>query len=95
MNRDGRYGLSNKTAVARPWATVWKRSVLLVIAVVLVVGLAGCSLEDLLPFGGGDIPFEKEPITPPEMGAVDNIPTVPEDISNYDDVEFRPFLPGQ
>lgn len=94
MNRDSRFGSSNKTAMVRPWVTVWKRTALAVIAAALVVGLVGCSLDDLLTPVGGDIPFEKESTTPPEMGAVDNIPTVPEDISNYDDAEFRPFLPG-
>lgn len=90
MNQHSGCGFSNKPGASCLWAVLWKRVVLTIIAMALAIGLAGCSVDDLLPPIGGDIPFEQETTTPSEMGAVDNVPTVPED-PGCDDVEFRPF----
>jgi hypothetical protein len=90
MNQHSGCGLPNVAGAGRLWTAVWKRAVLAIVAVAMVIGFAACSLDDLLMPIGGDIPFEQETTTPPEMGAVDNIPTVPED-PGCDDVDFRPF----
>lgn len=55
----------------------------------MVLGTTGCALDDLLAPFAGDIPFEQDETKPSEMGAVDNIPTVPEDDSAMD--TFRPL----
>lgn len=64
---------------------------LAVMAVSLVSGLTGCALDDLVMPIGGDIPFEQEQTTPPEMGAVDNNPRIPaEDVAvDRDQYDFR------
>lgn len=67
----------------------WKRAILAVVAVALVLGTTGCALDDLLAPFAGDIPFEQDETKSSEMGAVDNIPTVPEDDSAMD--TFRPL----
>ena len=59
------------------------------ILLALVIGSTGCALDDLLAPFAGDIPFEQDETMPSEMGAVDNIPTVPEDDSAMD--TFRPL----
>ena len=68
---------------------LWKRGVLAAILLALVIGSTGCALDDLLAPFAGDIPFEQDETMPSEMGAVDNIPTVPEDDSAMD--TFRPL----
>lgn len=70
---------------------LWKRIAVATLAAVLVLGLMGCTVDDVLsPFGVGDIPFEEEQTTPPDMGAVDDRPTVPND-EDFDDIDFRPL----
>jgi hypothetical protein len=41
-------------------------------------------LDDLLAPFAGDVPFEQDVTMPSEMGAVDNVPTVPDDDSAMD-----------
>lgn len=87
MNRKNR---SSKEYSAGCFLLAWcKRAALTVIAVALVLGTTGCALDDLLAPFAGDIPFEQDETKPSEMGAVDNIPTVPEDDSAMD--TFRPL----
>lgn len=85
MNQSIRQGSSNK-----PVAAVWKRIAIVTIVAALVVGFAGCAMDDLLAPFVGDVPFEQQQETPPEMGAVDNTPTVPDD-DDFDNVDLRPF----
>ena len=67
------------------WNRLWKRTALAAVVTALVVGLAGCSLGDVLaPFGNWEIPFEQEPTAPTDMGAVDNPLTVPDEYTDHD-----------
>jgi hypothetical protein len=62
------------------WNRLWKRASLGVVVAVLIVGLTGCSLDDVLaPFGNWEIPFEQGETTPTDMGVVDNPLTVPDE----------------
>lgn len=69
----------------------WKRIALAVITMAMAVAFAGCSVEDLVTPFAGDIPFEQELTVPADLGAVDNIPTVPESDDSLGDSNFRPF----
>lgn len=61
------------------WDRMWKRMVLVVMGAALMIGLMGCSLDDILtPFDSGEIPFEQGETAPTDMGAVDNPLTVPD-----------------
>lgn len=79
MNKNFRHGSSEDCSKGRFWMAVWKRTALMVIVVALVIGFAGCSLDDLMTPFTGDIPFEQEQTKPTDIGAVDNTPTVPND----------------
>ena len=86
MNQDSR----NHTFPKHGSSRLWKPIALGVTATLLLMGLTGCALDDILMPVGGDIPFEQEYTTPPEMGSVDNAPTVPDD-SSFDNVDDRPL----
>ena len=90
MNQNSQYHVSDKSGTGRLWTVLWKRAVPAFAAAALMVGLAGCSLDDLLMPIGGDIPFEQSQTTPPEMGAVDNATTVPDDAS-FGEPDDRPL----
>lgn len=81
---------SKDSGINRLWVAVQKGTALVAIAVALIIGMTGCSLDDILLPIGGDIPFEQEYTTPTEMGSVDNAPTVP-DGSSFDNVDDRPL----
>ena len=67
------------------WNRLWKRIAMAAVGTALVIGLAGCSLDDVLtPFGNWEIPFEQEQIAPTDMGAVDNPLTVPDEYIDSD-----------
>ena len=77
MYRDNRQGFSHCKSSERD--RLWKRMVLVAMGAALIVGLMGCSLDDILtPFGSGEVPFEQEKTAPTDMGAVDNPLTVPD-----------------
>jgi hypothetical protein len=86
MNQDSR----NHTFPKHGSSRLWKRIALGAAAILLMMGITGCALDDILTPVGGDIPFEQEQTTPPEMGSVDNAPTVPDD-SSFDNVDDRPL----
>ena len=67
----------------------WIRGTLAAVALVLFLGLTGCA-DILEPLHAGDIPFEEEVTTPPDIGAVDNVPTVPVD-NSFDGTDYLPF----
>ena len=89
MNQNRRYHTSGEYGIDRFLRVVRKGAALLAVAA-LTVGMTGCSLDDILMPIGGEIPFEQEQTTPPEAGAVDNVPTVPGDLS-FDDLDNRPL----
>lgn len=91
MNRNSRYGFSKKTGIDRPQRIHWKRVLLVGMVVILLIGLMGCSMDDLLTPFTGDIPFEPESTAPSEMGSVDDTPTVPEFDGPLGDVDFAPL----
>ena len=90
MNRDSRYHISNESCSSGLWATLRKRIALTVVASALMIGMAGCSLDDVMMPIGGEIPFEKETTAPSEMGVVDNAPTVPRD-GAFGNIDDRPL----
>ena len=91
MNRNSRYRHVKETGTGRSRAALWKRMALTLTMVALVIGLLGCSLDDLLTPFSGDIPFEQEPTKSSDMGAVDNTPTVPNVDRPLDDTDFHPL----
>ena len=84
MARNRENGSSEQPFAGRVCLALWKRITLAVITVALLVGFSGCALEDLLAPFAGDVPFEQDVTMPSEMGAVDNVPTVPDDDSAMD-----------
>lgn len=91
MSQDTRYEATETHCKKCFCSILWKRAALAVITLALLLGSAGCALDDLMTPFAGDIPFEQETTAPSEIGAVDNTPTVPEDDSSFGDIDFRPF----
>lgn len=89
MIRINSYHTSKEPGRNRLWAVLWKGTALAVIGMALFVGIAGCSLDDIVMPVGGDIPFEENITTKPDMGAVDDVPTVPNDDFSFDGIDFR------
>ena len=70
---------------------VWKRITVAVLAVLLAIGLMGCSLEDVFGvFNSSDIPFDDGYTAPTDMGVVDNRPGIPE-VDDFDDLRYDPI----
>ena len=96
MSRNRKLGVLKPPQTTRTHSvTLWKKAALCTVSVALVLGLMGCDLNDLLtPFGGGEIPFEQtKPTSQRDMGAVDNIPTVPDHDSFLDNDDFPILTP--
>lgn len=92
MNQDSRNGSTQERGIGRLLAHLWKLMNLAVIAAIIVIGVSGCALDDLSSTFSGDVPFEQEQTQSPEMGAVDNAPTVADDAA-FDDIGLRPLPP--
>ena len=92
MNQNSTNAVSQEHGVDRLPASLWKRVVLAVLAAILVIGITGCTLDDLSSTFNGDVPFGQEQTTLPDMGAVDNTPTVADDAA-FDDLDSRPLPP--
>ncbi len=75
----------------RFWQALVKMAALVMIVAVLAVGSAGCELDDLQTPFAGDIPFDQKQTVPPDMGVVDNTPTVPDSDTPLDSIDFIPF----
>ena len=92
MKQNSTNEFSQERGKGRLLTHLWKRLALAATAVIMVIGIAGCALDDLTSGAGGDVPFEQEQTTPREMDVLDNVPTVPDDAA-FDDFDSRPLSP--
>lgn len=92
MNQNSKNSVCGERSMPHRLIGILKGLTAAVLAVLMVIGTTGCALDDLTSFFTGDVPFEQEQTTPPEMGAVDNRPTVADDAA-FDGIDSNPLLP--
>ena len=92
MNHNSRNEVSQERGTGRLLASRWKRVVLAALVLIMVIGSAGCALEDLTSGFGGDVPFDQEQTKSSEIGALEDTPTVPDD-AVFGDFDSRPLPP--
>lgn len=92
MKGNSRNAAFGGPGVRHPFSGGLKWLAATVIAVVMVMGVTGCALDDLTSSFAGDVPFAQEQTTPPEMGAVDHQPTVADDAA-FEDIDSHPLPP--